>query len=116
MLGGLQNSDLVILAARPSMGKTALATNIAFNAAKFYSTEEEKGSVVMFSLEMSAEQIGLRILAEQSKIPSDKLRKGELTENDSMALSEAYKEIHNLNYFALFTKWAKSVRQSLLNY
>jgi replicative DNA helicase len=76
MLGGLQNSDLVILAGRPSMGKTALATNIAFNAAKFYSSEEEKGSVVMFSLEMSAEQIGLRILAEQSKIPSDKLRKG----------------------------------------
>ena len=76
MLGGLQNSDLVILAGRPSMGKTALATNIAFNAAKYYSNEEEKGSVVMFSLEMSAEQIGLRILAEQSRIPSDKLRKG----------------------------------------
>ena len=99
MLGGLQNSDLVILAGRPSMGKTALATNIAFNAAKFYSNEEEKGSVVMFSLEMSAEQIGLRILAEQSKIPSDKLRKGELTENDSLALSETYKEIHNLKFF-----------------
>jgi len=99
MLGGLQNSDLVILAGRPSMGKTALATNIAFNAAKFYSSEEEKGSVVMFSLEMSAEQIGLRILAEQSKIPSDKLRKGELTENDSLALSETYKEIHNLKFF-----------------
>jgi len=99
MLGGLQNSDLVILAGRPSMGKTALATNIAFNAAKFYSSEEEKGSVVMFSLEMSAEQIGLRILAEQSKIPSDKLRKGELTENDSIALSETYKEIHNLRFF-----------------
>ena len=94
-----QNSDLVILAGRPSMGKTALATNIAFNAAKFYSSEEEKGSVVMFSLEMSAEQIGLRILAEQSKIPSDKLRKGELTENDSIALSETYKEIHNLKFF-----------------
>ena len=99
MLGGLQNSDLVILAGRPSMGKTALATNIAFNAAKFYSSEEEKGSVVMFSLEMSAEQIGLRILAEQSKIPIDKLRKGELTENDSIALSETYKEIHNLKFF-----------------
>ena len=99
MLGGLQNSDLVILAGRPSMGKTALATNIAFNAAKFYSSEEEKGSVVMFSLEMSAEQIGLRILAEQSKIPSVKLRKGELTESDSIALSETYKEIHNLKFF-----------------
>ena len=99
MLGGLQNSDLIILAGRPSMGKTALATNIAFNAAKFYSSDEEKGSVVMFSLEMSAEQIGLRILAEQSKIPSDKLRKGELTENDSIALSDTYKEIHDLKFF-----------------
>ncbi len=99
MLGGLQNSDLIILAGRPSMGKTALATNIAFNAAKFYSSDEEKGSVVMFSLEMSAEQIGLRILAEQSKIPSDKLRKGELTEKDSIALSDTYKEIHNLKFF-----------------
>ena len=99
MLGGLQNSDLIILAGRPSMGKTALATNIAFNAAKFYSSDEEKGSVVMFSLEMSAEQIGLRILAEQSKIPSDKLRKGELTEKDSITLSDTYKEIHNLKFF-----------------
>ncbi|MDB0032508.1 replicative DNA helicase [Alphaproteobacteria bacterium] len=99
MLGGLQNSDLVILAGRPSMGKTALATNIAFNAAKYYSNEEEKGSVVMFSLEMSAEQIGLRILAEQSRIPSDKLRKGELNEKDSAALSSTYQEIHQLNFF-----------------
>ena len=99
MLGGLQNSDLVILAGRPSMGKTALATNIAFNAAKYYSNEEEKGSVVMFSLEMSAEQIGLRILAEQSRIPSDKLRKGELNEKDSAALLSTYQEIHQLNFF-----------------
>ena len=99
MLGGLQNSDLIILAGRPSMGKTALATNIAFNAAKYYSNEEEKGSVVMFSLEMSAEQIGLRILAEQSRIPSDKLRKGELNERDSAALSSTYQEIHKLNFF-----------------
>ena len=98
MLGGLQNSDLVILAGRPSMGKTALATNIAFNAAKYYSNEEEKGSVVMFSLEMSAEQIGLRILAEQSRIPSDKLRKGELNERDSAALSSTYQEIHQLKF------------------
>ncbi len=99
MLGGLQNSDLIILAGRPSMGKTALATNIAFNAAKYFSQEEDKGSVVMFSLEMSAEQIGLRILAEQSRIPSDKLRKGELNESDSLKLSNTYKEINNLNFF-----------------
>ena len=99
ILGGLQNSDLIILAGRPSMGKTALATNIAFNAAKYFSQEDEKGSVVMFSLEMSAEQIGLRILAEQSRIPSDKLRKGELNEKDSLKLSDTYKEINNLNFF-----------------
>ena len=99
MLGGLQNSDLIILAGRPSMGKTALATNIAFNAAKYFSNEEEKASAVMFSLEMSAEQIGLRILAEQAKIPSDKLRKGDLNEKDSLELSNAYQEIHQLNFF-----------------
>ncbi len=99
MLGGLQNSDLIILAGRPSMGKTALATNIAFNAAKYFSNEEEKASAVMFSLEMSAEQIGLRILAEQAKIPSDKLRKGDLNEKDSLELSNAYHEIHKLNFF-----------------
>ncbi len=99
MLGGLQNSDLIILAGRPSMGKTALATNIAFNASKYFSQEQEEGSVVMFSLEMSAEQIGLRILAEQSKIPSDKLRKGELNEKDSLELQNTYKEINNLNFF-----------------
>ena len=99
MLGGLQNSDLIILAGRPSMGKTALATNIAFNAAKYFSNEEEKASAVMFSLEMSAEQIGLRILAEQAKIPSDKLRKGDLNEKDSLELSNAYQEIHKLNFF-----------------
>ncbi len=98
-LGGLQNSDLIILAGRPSMGKTALATNIAFNAAKYFSSDEENASAVMFSLEMSAEQIGLRILAEQAKIPSDKLRKGELNEKDSLELSNAYQEIHKLNFF-----------------
>ena len=99
MLGGLQNSDLIILAGRPSMGKTALATNIAFNASKYFSQDEDKGSVVMFSLEMSAEQIGLRILAEQSRIPSDKLRKGELNEKDSLDLQNTYQEINNLNFF-----------------
>ena len=99
MLGGLQNSDLIILAGRPSMGKTALATNIAFNAAKYFTNEDEKASVVMFSLEMSAEQIGLRILAEQARIPSDKLRKGDLNEKDSLELSNAYQEIHKLNFF-----------------
>ena len=80
------------------MGKL-FATNIAFNASKYFSQEEDDGSVVMFSLEMSAEQIGLRILAEQSKIPSDKLRKGEFNEKDSLELQNTYNEINNLNFF-----------------
>ena len=114
MLGGLQNSDLIILAGRPSMGKTALATNIAFNATKYFSKEKEKGSVVMFSLEMSAEQIGLRILAEQSRIPSDKLRKGELNEKDSLELQNTYQEINNLNFF--FDDSPNLTVQILINY
>jgi replicative DNA helicase len=79
-LGGLHRSDLVILAGRPSMGKTALATNIAFNAAKAYKAGRtpdghniaEDGAVVgFFSLEMSAEQLATRILAEESVYPSE---------------------------------------------
>ena len=87
LLGGLHRSDLIILAGRPSMGKTALATNIAFNAAKAYREEHRRdgkpkavdGAVVgFFSLEMSAEQLATRMLAEQAEVPSEKIRKGEL--------------------------------------
>ena len=90
-LGGLHNSDLIIIAGRPSMGKTALGTNIAFNAAdKFKELENddgnkiivEGGKVVFFSLEMSSEQLATRILAEQSKISGDKMRKAELSKDD----------------------------------
>src|SRR5271169_2554588 len=82
-LGGLHPSDLVILAGRPSMGKTALATNIAFNAAKAYREEPDElgntrvaegAKVAFFSLEMSAEQLANRILAEQTEISSDRIR------------------------------------------
>ena len=76
MTSGLQNSDLVIIAGRPSMGKTALATNIAFKAAR--SNQNENEPVVFFSLEMSCEQLAQRILAEQSGIDSHKLRKGDI--------------------------------------
>ncbi|NJO56434.1 MAG: replicative DNA helicase [Rhodospirillales bacterium] len=84
-LGGLHPSDLLILAGRPSMGKTALATNMAFNAAKRYRRErgedgEERvvdGAIIaFFSLEMSREQLATRILAEQTRIPSDRIRRG----------------------------------------
>ena len=73
-LGGLNRSDLIILAARPAMGKTALATNIAFNAAK-----KEGAVVAFFSMEMSSEQLATRMLAEQTGISSEKLRKGEIS-------------------------------------
>ncbi|MBF9032371.1 replicative DNA helicase [Rhodobacterales bacterium HKCCE3408] len=85
MLGGLHNSDLLILAGRPSMGKTSLATNIAFNVAKSYKRGSEPGTaadggvVGFFSLEMSAAQLAQRILSEAAEIPSELIRKGELT-------------------------------------
>jgi replicative DNA helicase len=84
LLGGLHPSDLIILAARPSMGKTAFATNMAFNAARAYlrSAGKEGGRVAFFSLEMSAEQLALRILSEQTSIPSEKIRKGEIRDTD----------------------------------
>lgn len=98
LLGGLQNSDLVILAGRPSMGKTALATNIAFNAAKNYREERlEDGSIQVaggavvgfFSLEMSAEQLATRLLAEQTGIASEKVRRGKIRHDDFTRLMDA---------------------------
>ena len=89
-MGGLQASDLVILAGRPGMGKTALATNIAFNIAKAYegrtradgAIETANGGIVgFFSLEMSAEQLATRIIAEQSGVASYKIRRGDITES-----------------------------------
>jgi replicative DNA helicase len=90
-LGGLHPSDLLIVAGRPSMGKTALATNIAFNAAKAYmlSGGKEGAPVGFFSLEMSAEQLALRILADQTEIPGDKIRRGEISASDFPKFVEA---------------------------
>lgn len=92
-MGGLQRSDLVILAGRPSMGKTALATNIAFNAARAYhDTEGKEGSAVaFFSLEMSSEQLATRLLGEHSRVPSDKIRRGEIKNEDFSKFIEATK-------------------------
>jgi replicative DNA helicase len=83
-LGGLHNSDLLILAARPSMGKTSLAVNIAFNAAKAYAQTggTQGGRVGFFSLEMSSDQLAMRILADQANISGDALRKGDIKEAD----------------------------------
>ena len=95
-LGGLHKSDLIILAGRPSMGKTALATNIAYNASKHILKREEKSSVAFFSLEMSSEQLSTRILSEQAKIKSDDIRRGKVTEEEINRYIETSRNIYNL--------------------
>lgn len=103
-LGGLHPSDLLILAGRPSMGKTALATNIAYNAAAAFKeitdshgeTVTEGGHVLFFSLEMSAEQLAGRILSEQSEIPSDQIRRGDIRQEDFDRLALAAQELNTL--------------------
>jgi replicative DNA helicase len=101
-LGGLHKSDLLILAGRPSMGKTALATNIAFNIAKAYrkgrlpdGTEGavNGGVVGFFSLEMSAEQLAARILSEASEVPSEQIRRGDMTEGEFRRFVDAAKQL-----------------------
>jgi len=108
MLGGLQSSDLVIVAGRPGMGKTALATNIAFNIARAYSHEKnpdgtvkrlDGGVVGFFSLEMSAEQLATRIIAEQSGVASYKIRRGEIQENEFMKIADAAREMERIPFY-----------------
>ena len=96
-LGGLHKSDLIIIAGRPGMGKTALATNIAFNAAqKLQDNGKEKSSVAFFSLEMSSEQLSTRILAEQSKIKSNDIRRGRISDEQFDRFLETSKNISEL--------------------
>ncbi|MCK0150934.1 replicative DNA helicase [Marivita sp. S6314] len=101
-LGGLHKSDLLILAGRPSMGKTSLATNVAFNIAKAYrkgirpdGTEGtvEGGVVGFYSLEMSAEQLAARILSEASEVPSEQIRRGDMTETEFRRFVDAAKSL-----------------------
>jgi len=103
-LGGLHPSDLIILAGRPSMGKTSLATNIAFNIAKTYrhgtrpdGTEGavNGGVVGFFSLEMSAEQLAARILSEAAEVPSEQIRRGDMSEEEFRRFVEAAKSLES---------------------
>ncbi len=95
-LGGLHKSDLVIIAGRPSMGKTALATNIAYHAAKKILDSGKKSSIAFFSLEMSSEQLSTRILSEQARIKSNDIRRGQVTEDEFNRLIETSRNIHEL--------------------
>ena len=95
-LGGLHKQDLIIIAGRPSMGKTALATNIAFNAAENIQKQNKKTSIAFFSLEMSSEQLSTRILSEQSRIKSNDIRRGKINQEDFEKFIEASKNLENL--------------------
>ncbi len=108
MMGGLQSSDLIILAGRPGMGKTALATNIAYNIARSWRGEVRPdghtvtangGIVGFFSLEMSAEQLATRIIAEQTGIPSSQIRRGGISEADFERIKDHTIELQNLPFY-----------------
>jgi replicative DNA helicase len=107
-IGGLHHSDLMILAGRPGMGKTSLATNIAFNAAQRWMHDMRDGippsksvgaKVAFFSLEMSADQLATRVLAEQSRISSEALRMGKISKQEFEQLAAAAAELENLPLF-----------------
>ena len=98
-LGGLHQSDLIIIAGRPSMGKTSLATNIAFNAAKHVQDNGKKSSIAFFSLEMSSEQLSTRILSEQARIASNDIRRGRISDEQFDQFLETSKNIAELPLF-----------------
>jgi replicative DNA helicase len=95
-LGGLHQSDLIIIAGRPSMGKTSLATNIAFNAAQKLQDSGKKSSIAFFSLEMSSEQLSTRIISEQARISSNDIRRGRISDEQFDKFLETSKNIAEL--------------------
>ncbi|MDC3120154.1 replicative DNA helicase [Candidatus Pelagibacter sp.] len=95
-LGGLHQSDLIIIAGRPSMGKTSLATNIAFNAARKLQDNGKKSSIAFFSLEMSSEQLSTRIISEQARISSNDIRRGRISDDQFDKFLETSKNISEL--------------------
>ena len=95
-LGGLHQSDLIIIAGRPSMGKTSLATNIAFNAAQKLQDSGKKSSIAFFSLEMSSEQLSTRIISEQARISSNDIRRGRISDDQFDKFLETSKNIAEL--------------------
>ena len=104
-MGGLQSSDLIILAGRPAMGKTALGTNIAYHVARNYKAEHQTdgsvkvtdgGIVAFFSLEMSSEQLATRIIAEQSGISSERIRRGKISEDEFRRIVEVSRQLQSL--------------------
>jgi replicative DNA helicase len=108
MMGGLQASDLIVLAGRPGMGKSALATNVGYNIARAWRgdvrpdghiTSVNGGIVGFFSLEMSAEQLATRIISEQSAIPSSRIRRGEIESSDFDRIAEAAREMESIPFY-----------------
>ena len=95
-LGGLHQSDLIIIAGRPSMGKTSLATNIAFNASQKLQVSGKKSSIAFFSLEMSSEQLSTRIISEQARISSNDIRRGRISDDQFDKFLETSKNISEL--------------------
>lgn len=98
-LGGFHPSDLIILAGRPSMGKTALATNLAFNAARASLEKKEGAAVAFFSLEMSAEQLANRLLGQEAGLSSDLIRRGDIGKSDFPRLVEVSNRLNALPFF-----------------
>ncbi len=97
--GGFQNSDLIILAARPSMGKTALALNIAINASESVNASGKKRNILFFSLEMSSEQLVSRVLSVKSKVDSAKIRRANLSIDEFMCISNIVYDIGEMNVY-----------------